>query len=135
MKPLTKQTLWLPEIFPGMNEILQAAKIMIKKGQRNPKNIAYAYTEIKRIHGERVYWEAKRQGIKPVSSAYFKFLWIEPDRMRDKDNIAVARKFIFDGLVQAGILINDGWNQVNNWDDKFKVDKENPGVMVEIFGD
>lgn len=40
------------------------------------------------------------------------YTWIEPDRARDKDNIAFARKFIQDSLVKFGYLRNDGWKHI-----------------------
>lgn len=36
------------------------------------------------------------------------FRWYEPNRRRDMDNIAFAKKFILDALVSAGVIIADG---------------------------
>lgn len=66
---------------------------------------------------------------KPV---FVKFHWIEPNRNRDKDNIAFAKKFIFDGLVKAGKLKGDGWKFVEGFSDTFGVDKANPRIEIEI---
>jgi hypothetical protein len=38
--------------------------------------------------------------------------WREPNRRRDPDNIHAGIKMIMDGLVQAGILKDDGWDEV-----------------------
>ena len=59
--------------------------------------------------------------------------WIEPNKRRDKDNIAFAKKFIFDGLVLAEIIPNDGWANVVNWTESFKVDTKNPRVLVTVM--
>jgi len=59
--------------------------------------------------------------------------WSELNKMRDPDNICFAKKFILDALVKAGTLTNDGWGQVSGFNDRFKVDRENPGVLVEMF--
>lgn len=59
--------------------------------------------------------------------------WYEPNARRDKDGIRFAEKFIFDALVERGILSNDGFNdilQTFHWCD---IDKDNPRVEVEIY--
>ena len=60
------------------------------------------------------------------------FKWYVPNRKKDKDNIAFGKKFILDGMLQAGLIENDGWKQIGNFKDSFVVDKENPRVVVEI---
>jgi len=42
------------------------------------------------------------------------FIWTEPDKRRDHDNIASAAKFIFDAMQQKRIIRNDGWKNVGN---------------------
>jgi hypothetical protein len=48
------------------------------------------------------------------------------------DNIAVAKKFILDGLLAAKKIKNDGWNEVVGWEEHFNVDRKNPRIEVEI---
>jgi len=60
------------------------------------------------------------------------YTWVEPNRRRDKDNIAFARKFVQDALVKAKALRNDGWNEIDNFTDAFAVDAKRPRVEVEI---
>lgn len=60
------------------------------------------------------------------------YLWIEPSRRRDKDNIAFAKKFIQDALVKTGVLENDGWNQIEHFTDDFAVDPKDPRIEVTI---
>lgn len=60
------------------------------------------------------------------------FVWHEENRKRDKDNVAFAKKFIFDALVTAGVLPDDGWRWVDGFADKFEVDREDPGVTIII---
>lgn len=66
---------------------------------------------------------------KPVK---IKYLWIEKDRRRDKDNIAFAKKFIQDALVKEKVLENDGWAQIESWTDDFAIDSQKPRVEIEI---
>lgn len=60
------------------------------------------------------------------------FKWIEPNRRRDLDNIRYASKFIMDGLREAGMLPNDGWQWVLGMSDTWEVDPINPRIIVEI---
>ena len=68
-----------------------------------------------------------------TEAVYLRFNWIEPNKRRDKDNIASAKKFIIDALVKSGILENDGWKNVIGFSDRFSVDKNNPRIEVEIL--
>lgn len=58
--------------------------------------------------------------------------WYEPNRRRDLDNIAFAKKFILDGLVKAGLIINDSWDYVKGFIDYFYIDKQNPRIVIFI---
>jgi Holliday junction resolvase RusA-like endonuclease len=60
--------------------------------------------------------------------------WYEPDRRRDPDNIMAGQKFILDGLVAAGTIPNDSQKYVRGIVHRFKVDRKNPRVEVEIVG-
>lgn len=70
---------------------------------------------------------------KRIRSAFLIFHWIEKDRRRDKDNIAMAKKFILDSLQEWGVLENDGWKQVLGFIDLFSVNKTNPRVEVYLL--
>ena len=59
--------------------------------------------------------------------------WYEPNRRRDLDNVASAKKFILDGLVRAGVLANDGQRHVTGFADTFHVDRERPRIVVSII--
>lgn len=60
------------------------------------------------------------------------YLWVEPNKKRDKDNIAFAHKFIQDALVSVGMLKGDGWAYVEGFTDSFSVDKKNPRIEITI---
>ena len=51
---------------------------------------------------------------------------------RDRDNIAFAKKFIMDALVECGILKDDSWNRVVSYTDVFRANRENPRIIVEL---
>lgn len=56
-----------------------------------------------------------------------------PNKRIDKDNIAAAKKFILDGLVKAGKISNDGWKEIDCWEETFEVDRANARVEVDIL--
>ena len=58
--------------------------------------------------------------------------WYMKNRKKDKDNIRFAIKFIQDGMMKAGLLENDGWDQIGDYFDEFSVDKDNPHIEVKI---
>ena len=71
-------------------------------------------------------------GIRFDEPVVLSFRWFEPNRKRDLDNIAFAKKFVLDALVKEGVLANDGWEWVKGFTDEFFVDKENPHIEVDI---
>jgi hypothetical protein len=78
-------------------------------------------------------WEAKAQ-LKPISGiCEYMFIWYEPNKKRDPDNISFAKKFIFDGMVTAGIISNDGWANVGGFIDRFVLDRGCKTAYVEVL--
>lgn len=61
------------------------------------------------------------------------FRWYEKDRRRDKDNVAMAKKFILDSLQEMDIIRNDGWKEIIGFVDEFFIDKENPRIEVLLY--
>lgn len=59
--------------------------------------------------------------------------WYCKDKRKDKDNIRFGIKFIQDGMIEAGVLKNDGWGEISGYQDRFYVDKENPRIEIEII--
>lgn len=62
-----------------------------------------------------------------------KFTWYVSGR-HDYDNVRFATKYVLDGLVQAGVLVDDSpkWVIGFDGDDFIKVDHGAEGVLVEI---
>ena len=94
--------LTIPGLLPGLNEYVDAERGAKGKYKAAARPVVIHYT------------------------------WIEPNRRRDKDNIAFAKKFIQDSLVHAGVLQNDGWKHIEHFTDDFAVDPKNPRVEVII---
>jgi Holliday junction resolvase RusA-like endonuclease len=126
------QTLLIPHELPTLNEMLDAQAVVFKGGKRGVRRSKY--TEMKKTATRQVAWLAK-VFLKPVEiyPVSFGIHWVRTDRRTDKDNIAAAVKFIFDGLKEGGILTNDGWKQIENWTNSFDTDPDDPQVVVTIF--
>lgn len=109
---------------PGLNEIIDASRANYRLGNA-----------LKQQAQTAVMWHIKRQlrGVKFEKPVRIHYTFYEPNRRRDKDNIASgAHKVIQDALVKAGVLQNDGWKHVEGFTDSFGVDKKNPRVEVII---
>jgi len=111
----------IPGRLPGFNDIIDAAK-------RNP----HEYARMKETYTAMVAWLAKK--LPPYEKVALVITWYEPDRRRDPDNIMAGQKFILDGLVAAGVLPNDSQKYIAGIVHRFRVDKQNPRVEVEIRG-
>lgn len=63
-----------------------------------------------------------------------KYIWYTKDLRKDTDNIsATGRKYILDGMKQAGIIPNDSRRYVSGTrGDEYFVDKMHPRVEIEI---
>lgn len=108
---------------PGLNELIEAERRHRQEGARLKKQCETVVMHAARSLGK---WQAER----PVHMVYH---WYEPNRRRDKDNISsFGRKVIQDALVKSRHLPNDGWNNIEGFEDMFDVDKKNPRIVVEI---
>lgn len=113
----------IPGRLDGLNEYTNECR-------RNP----YSGANMKKRNEKTIMSSIVAHRLTPVTEAvYLRFNWIEPNKRRDKDNIASAKKFIIDALVKSGILENDGWKNVIGFSDRFSVDKNNPRIEVEIL--
>ena len=64
-----------------------------------------------------------------------RFIWHERTRRRDLDNIASAKKFILDALIECGVLPGDGQKYVCGIHDEFVIPAGFDGVRVELLSD
>lgn len=109
---------------PGLNELIDAERTHRQKGAK-----------IKSEAESIVRWTIRAQlrKARPKPPVMIHYHFIEPDKRRDKDNIAsFAHKVIQDSLVKEHILDNDGWAYVEGFSDSFSVDKGNPRIIVTI---
>lgn len=71
---------------------------------------------------------------KVTEPSHVTFVWKEPTRRRDKDNVAFAKKFILDALQKKGVLPNDNNRWITGFTDEF-VYGEGEGVIVTLEPD
>jgi len=105
--------------FPGLNDILSAAK----------KAQGRVYAAMKKEQGNRCRFAIRLARLKPVGRFAIHFTWHEPDVRRDPDNVAAAKKFILDALVDEGIIKGDSRKYVMGFTDRWS---DGNGVSVRI---
>lgn len=108
---------------PGINEYTSQ--------QRANK---YGGNLMKKHAQKAVEWEIRTAKIKPVKAPVtILYTFYEPNKRRDKDNIAgFAHKVIQDALVACGIIKDDAWDYIVGFEDRFGIDKKNPHIDVVI---
>jgi len=121
--PVIHNAFFIPGKVPSLNELLDArasqrptirSLIMREKPQKGKQRGA----QFSKYHEIKKDWEARtiRALGTPfirVPSCYFGYVVVEETLKRDPSNIcSAAVKFIEDGLVLAGVIPNDGWDQV-----------------------
>nr|DAE20249.1 MAG TPA: Endodeoxyribonuclease RusA [Ackermannviridae sp. ctQad106] len=110
----------LPIRFPGTNEYIAACRRNRFAGAK----IKAEYTQAAALYF---------RGLPPVTgSIKLRFIWHEKTRRRDKDNVAFGKKFILDGMQEAGFLPNDNNKWVLGFEDVFVYDGRD-GVEIEII--
>jgi Holliday junction resolvase RusA-like endonuclease len=111
----------------GLNEYVNACK------SRYGQATASRY---KRETEEMIGWYIK-QGLgnwKANGKVYIKYRWIEANAKRDLDNIlSFIMKCTQDSLVLAGVIDNDGWNNIVGISAEFFVDATKPRIEVYLI--
>lgn len=124
------QTFTIPGRLPGLNEYIKACR-----------SSPYAGNAMKSRAASHVARAIRVSDLAPVTGrVHVHFLWIEPNRKRDKDNIRFGVKFILDALKPLGprnkfgqtIIGGDGWRHMDGFGDDYDVDPESPRIEVTI---
>lgn len=94
----------------------------------------YAAAKIKDKLTNEVAWQCKSKRChRPIGKVDMIFKWHVKGR-HDSDNIAFAKKFVLDGMVQAGLLENDNPKCVRHLADYIYRDLKKPQVdYVEVY--
>ena len=85
---------------------------------------------------EAVMWAIRRDlGKKQIrgTAVDLEYIYYEVDRRRDHDNVSgFAHKIIQAALVDTDVLNGDGWKEIRDTTDRFRVDKKHPRIEVII---
>jgi len=102
------ESIYIPVRFPGMNEMISAAN-----------SSRYKYNNLKTEFTEVAAWHMKAAKLSKRDQVFLNIAWYESlQSRRDPDNVAAAKKFILDGLKNAGVILNDtrkiilGWREI-----------------------
>jgi Holliday junction resolvase RusA-like endonuclease len=88
----------------------------------------YKAAALKKAQTQLVYYQVR--GLKIETPCKIKMTWHIKDKRTDPDNIAFAKKYILDGLVQANVIPDDTFAHIKGFVDEFVVSKE-VGVKIE----
>lgn len=111
------QRVFIPGVFPTMNSFEHATRWSYRRSKDNWMRIMVFYI--------------KQANLKPMGRIRITYQWREKDRRRDPDNFSgMGKKFANDSLVHAGIIADDGWDQIVGWSESWIVDERNPGVEL-----
>lgn len=115
-------TFFIPGKVPSLNDLnafraIQGAKqtsiIRFKKKKKASSYQYNMYNEVKQKWSAAVVSVVNKKPFNVVESCYYSYLMIENTKKRDPSNIcATAIKFVEDGLMKAGVIKNDGWDNV-----------------------
>ena len=105
-----------------------------------PMNLnKYRNAHFQVINKHKILFEAITQqavinnNIKPMKWANITFtFWFKDKRRHDPDNYALCAKFIFDGIVKAGILEDDNFDYVREFKVRQGGINNEPYILVEM---
>lgn len=113
----------IPGRFSGLNEFIDANRR--QKGHWNAGNT------MKQKDQKRIC--EYLPSVKFKKKIFIEYVFYERNARRDKDNVSgYFHKIFQDAMVQAGMIENDGWKQIDGWSDYFYVDGRDPRIEVYI---
>lgn len=99
-----KNVVYVPLKLLDMNTIIKLSKQ--GKGGYQP------YAIKKREQQEVVSTYIKQAKVPAFNRIDLELVWTCKNARRDKDNISAGVKIVLDSLVDAGVIVNDGWKQI-----------------------
>lgn len=126
-----KHTITIQGRYPCLNDYLSAERVMLgSKGKFTTRG-----NELKKKCQNTIMPQIVKclDGNKVTPPVNLHYTFYEPNRNRDKDNIASFFMKVFqDSLTKLKVLENDGWRHIEGFTCDFDVDKENPRIEIEI---
>ena len=124
---MADQEITIPGELPNLNAALAGAKRHWS-----------SYAQIKKAQTNKVAWIAKGQLTPVTPPVDLVFEWTTKHKRVDPDNVSHGAKYAIDGLVNAGILPNDGRKVIRSLTHLFpEPDPRAPRVdikLIEIIG-
>jgi Holliday junction resolvase RusA-like endonuclease len=110
--------------YPSLNEYIKALK--------NSKHVGDAMKSRSQENIIADIYEQKGR-LRIDNPIVIHYTFIEPNKKRDMDNISgYFHKVFQDALVQAGVIVNDGWSYIRGYSDDFDVDSNNPRIEIVL---
>lgn len=126
------QRVFIPLLFPSINEYLRMATSSYAPGKRNQRSSEAQ--SVKTVMENKIQLHLRLGNIKKMDQAFFFFTFFELGRQRNKDNImGTALKFFFDALQKSQMMPNDGWKEIVAIDPHFEVTKAHAGMSVRMY--
>ena len=121
----------IPKRLPSLNEYIDACRTTGRVGYYKNRHWNKG-NEMKQRVQKEIEPYLKKLGVFN-NGIRVNFTWIEPDRRRDLDGIAFGMKFIFDAMVNGGVIPDDSQRYVKGFNHYFEIDKKNPRILVEVI--
>lgn len=96
----------------------------------------YAGAKLKKENTEKccyAFLMAKATGLRVTTPINLKITWYCKNKRKDPDNVAFGVKFILDGMQEARMIENDGFNEIKEIHHWFAIDKDCPRIEIEIL--
>lgn len=117
------QTFTIPGTLPDLNAYINA--------ERANK---YAAAKMKKDAESKIILHIRFAKLQPLTEYPVRifYRWYCPNKRKDRSNISFAEKFVEDSLIRAGILRNDGFDDVVDGVHECFIDRANPQVVVTV---
>ena len=120
---MANQEITIPGELPNLNAALAGAKRHWS-----------SYAQIKKQQTNKVAWIARGQLTPVTPPVDLVFSWTTKNKRVDPDNVSHGAKYIIDGLVNAGILPNDGRKVIRSLTHYFpEPDPRAPRVDIKLI--
>ena len=120
---MADQEITIPGELPNLNAALAGAKRHWS-----------SYAQIKKQQTNKVAWIAQGQLTPVTPPVDLVFSWVTKNRRVDPDNISHGAKYLIDGLVNAGILPDDGRRTIRSLTHLFPdPDPKAPRVTIRLI--
>ena len=105
-----------------MKYIIKHRFISLNQYIAKERSNRYVAAKIKKDETNIAYYSLKGKEKIAIPSK-LRFIWHVKDKRTDLDNIAFGKKFILDGFVKAGLIVDDSLKYIYGFVDEIVIDK------------